>query len=156
MISKNCQAFLDMLGWSEGTSTSRWTKNNGYDIIVDGINSPHVFTNYSTHPNVLVTVNSAGLKSTAAGRYQVLYRVWTAYKVSLNLPDFSPASQDAIAIQMFKECNAVADIEAGNIRSAIAKCASRWASLPGAGYGQSERSPDVLIARYQQYGGKLS
>ncbi|EFK8618523.1 glycoside hydrolase family 104 protein, partial [Escherichia coli] len=56
-MNKNVKAFLDALAWTEGTSTSRYTKNDGYDIIVDGIDSPHTFTDYSTHPAVLVTVN---------------------------------------------------------------------------------------------------
>ncbi|ENB4964857.1 lysozyme, partial [Escherichia coli] len=51
-MNKNVKAFLDALAWTEGTSTSRYTKNDGYDIIVDGIDSPHTFTDYSTHPAV--------------------------------------------------------------------------------------------------------
>ena len=33
MISKQLTAFLGMLSVSEGTSTSKYTKNNGYDVI---------------------------------------------------------------------------------------------------------------------------
>ena len=62
-------AFLDMLAWSEGTSISKYTKDGGYDVIVGGIDSPNTFTSYAAPPGVLVTVNSQGLKSTAAGRY---------------------------------------------------------------------------------------
>ncbi|RYM51244.1 lysozyme, partial [Serratia proteamaculans] len=50
-ISNNLRAFLDMLAWSEGTLTSPATKNNGYDVIVTGIDKkPEVFTDYSDHP----------------------------------------------------------------------------------------------------------
>ena len=35
--SRNALAFLDMLAWSEGTSTSPATAMDGYDVIVTGI-----------------------------------------------------------------------------------------------------------------------
>jgi muramidase (phage lysozyme) len=155
-ISKNLRAFLDMLAWSEGTSTSRYTKNDGYDVIVGGIDSPNTFSSYADHPGVLVTVNRNGLKSTAAGRYQLLHRYWKIYKDQLGLKDFSPASQDAVAIQQIKERRALADIESGKIESAIEKCKNIWASLPGAGYGQKEHGVAPLIAKFKAAGGTVS
>ena len=35
MTTKQQKAFLDLIAWSEGTSTSKWTKDRGYDIVVD-------------------------------------------------------------------------------------------------------------------------
>ena len=43
------------------------------------------------------------LKSTGAGRYQLLSRWWDAYRKQLGLKDFSPKSQDAVALQQIKE-----------------------------------------------------
>ncbi|WP_145548570.1 glycoside hydrolase family 24 protein [Yersinia massiliensis] len=154
-INLNLAAFLDMIGFSEGTSTSKHTKNDGYDIVVDGINSPKVFTSYSSHPNVLVTVNSKGLKSTAAGRYQLLNRWWAPYAELLKLKDFSPESQDKIAIQQIKERGALDDIKLGNITAAIKKCSNIWASFPGAGYGQFEHNIQKLLLAYTKAGGVL-
>jgi len=154
-MNTNLKAFLDMLAWSEGTSTSRYTKNNGYDVIVGGMDSPNTFTSYNEHPNVLVTVNSKGLKSTAAGRYQLLYRYWVAYKKQLSLSDYSPASQDAVAIQQIKERKALSDIENGNIKDAIYKCSNIWASLPGNAYGQRQHPLEDLIAKYKSFGGTV-
>lgn len=155
-MNPNVKAFLDMLAWSEGTSTSRYTRNNGYDVVVGGINSPNTFSSYADHPAVLVTVNRAGLQSTAAGRYQLLNRYWKPYKEQLKLKDFSPASQDAVAIQQIKERRALDDIEAGRIEQAIMKCSNIWASLPGNGYGQKQHEMAILIDQYQKAGGKLS
>ena len=47
------------------------TRNHGYDVIVGG----ELFTDYSDHPRKLVTLNPK-LKSTGAGRYQLLSRWW--------------------------------------------------------------------------------
>jgi muramidase (phage lysozyme) len=142
-MNANRKAFLDMIAFSEGTSSIKGS-DNGYNVIVGG----KLFASYSDHPRVLVNLPKLGIKSTAAGRYQVLKKYYDHYKAQLGLKDFSPASQDAIAIQLIKECNALADIDAGRIKEAIAKCRSRWASLPGAGYGQHEHSTETLLAKY--------
>ena len=69
------KAFLDMLAWSEGTDNGRQkTRNHGYDVIVGG----ELFTDYSDHPRKLVTLNPK-LKSTGAGRYQLLSCWWDAH-----------------------------------------------------------------------------
>ena len=61
-----------MLAWSGETDNGRQkTRNHGYDVIVSG----ELFTDYSDHPRKLVTLNPK-LKSTGAGRYQLLSRWW--------------------------------------------------------------------------------
>ena len=73
-INNQRKAFLDMLAWSGGTDNGRQkTRNHGYDVIVGG----ELFTDYSDHPRKLVTLNPK-LKSTGAGRYQLLSRWWDA------------------------------------------------------------------------------
>jgi muramidase (phage lysozyme) len=147
----NLQAFLSTLAYSEGTDNGRQpTKDRGYDVIVGG----ELFTGYKDHPRKLVYLPKLGIKSTAAGRYQILARFYDAYKVLLKLPDFSPSSQDKIAIQLIKECKALGDIEAGRIAEALTKCRSRWASLPGAGYNQHEHKMETLLAKYKEFSGE--
>ncbi|MBK2957210.1 lysozyme [Enterobacter hormaechei] len=150
-ISSNLQAFLDMLAWSEGTSRIKGS-DNGYNVVVGG----SLFTSYADHPRKLISLPKLGIKSTAAGRYQLLSRYYDAYKKQLGLKDFSPASQDAIAIQQIKERRALPDIESGNIKAAITKCSNIWASLPGAGYGQHEHKIDDLIDKFKDAGGKVN
>lgn len=151
-INSQRKAFLDMLAWSEGTDKpGQPTKNHGYDVIVGG----SLFTDYSDHPRKLVTLNPK-LKSTAAGRYQLLSRWWDAYRKQLGLKDFSPASQDAVALQQIKERRALELIDSGDIRQAIDRCSNIWASLPGAGYGQFEHKADNLIAKFKEAGGKVN
>lgn len=149
---KNRKAFLDMIAYSEGTDNGKQkTNNRGYDVIVGG----DLFSDYSDHPRKLVAFPKLGIKSTAAGRYQLLARYYDAYKASLNLKDFSPASQDAIALQQIKERKALPDIDAGRFSEAVAKCKNIWASLPGAGYGQHEQKLETLQAAYVAAGGEL-
>lgn len=150
--NKQRKAFLDMLAWSEGTDKKgQPTNNRGYDVIVGG----SLFTDYSDHPRKLVTLNPK-LKSTAAGRYQLLSRWWDAYRKQLGLKDFSPVSQDAVALQQIKERRALELIDSGDIRQAIDRCSNIWASLPGAGYGQFEHKADNLIAKFKEAGGTVN
>ena len=153
-MDKNTQlrAFLDMLAYSEGTDNGRQpTNNHGYDVIVGG----KLFYDYSKHPGVYVKLNPR-LTSSAAGRYQILEKFAKHYMKQLKLPDFGPDSQDKIAIQLIKECKALDDIYAGRIHSAVYKCRSRWASLPGAGYGQHEQKVEKLIAVFKEAGGVVT
>lgn len=152
------KAFLDLVAWSEGTSTSPITQNNGYDVIVTGVNGPSIFTDYTDHPFAhggAVTVRP-GLISTAAGRYQLLARYWNVYKAQLHLPDYSPASQDAVAIQQMRERGAVSLVESGDVQGAIEACSNIWASLPGNSYGQGGHSMEALLGQYQNISNPVS
>lgn len=151
-MESNRKAFLDMIAWSEIGPRLLSASDNGYNVIVGG----ELFDNYSTHPKRSVRLERLGINSTAAGRYQLLYRYWIAYSRLLKLPDFSPASQDAIALQQIRECRALDDIDAGRFDEAVRKCARIWASLPCAGYGQHENGLDDLRAAYVSAGGALT
>ena len=149
-INNQREAFLDMLAWSGELITGRQkTRNHGYDVIVGG----ELFTDYSDHPRKLVTLNPK-LKSTGAGRYQLLSRWWDAYRKTQQLKDFSPKSQDAVALQQMRR-GALPAVDRGDIRQAIDRCSNIWASLPGAGYGQFEHKADSLIAKFKEAGGTV-
>lgn len=150
MNAGNRKAFLDMLAWSEGTSTVAGS-DNGYNVLVGGT----LFKGYADHPRVKVNLGN-GLFSTAAGRYQLLERFFDAYKASLVLPDFSPESQDEIALQQITESGALSDIDGGDIWSAIRKCAHIWASLPGNTYGQHINPMAKLLFIYTDNNGLLA
>lgn len=160
-MSPNLKAFLDMIAYAEGTSTSPATKCNGYDVIVTGIDGkPEIFTSFKDHPfaggRPPKRITIKGLCSSASGRYQFMLKDWAYYKRTLALPDFGAVSQDAWAVQLIRERGALHMIEAGNIATAIARVSNLWASLPGAGYGQPERSLDKLQAAYTKAGGTLA
>ena len=98
--------------------------NHIYDVIVGG----ELFTDYSDHPRKLVTLNPK-LKSTGAGRYQLLSTLVGCLPQAAWPEDFSPKSQDAVALQQIKERGALPMIDRGDIRQAIDRCSNIWASL---------------------------
>ena len=133
-----------------GTDNGRQkTRNHGYDVIVGG----ELFIDYSDHPRKLVTLNPK-LKSTGAGRYQLLSRWWDAYRKKPHLKDFSPKSQTLWHCSRLRSALYLR-IDRGDIRQAIDRCSNIWASLPGAGYGQFEHKADSLIAKFKEAGGTV-
>ena len=137
-INNQRKAFLDMLAWSEELITDVRKP----EIMVMTSLQAESYFDYSDHPRKLVTLNPK-LKSTGAGRYQLLSRWWDAYRKQLGLKDFSPKSQDAVALQQIKERGALPMIDRGDIRQAIDRCGNIWLLLlPGAGYGQFEHKAD--------------
>jgi muramidase (phage lysozyme) len=146
-----------MIAVSELTARLLVLSDNGYNVLVGSTpDHPRLFSSYVDHPRQLIDLPRLGIKSTAAGRYQILARFFDAYKKQLGLKDFSPASQDAIAVQMIRECGALQDIELGLLATAINKCRKRWASLPGAGYGQNENDFDTLALAFRRSGGVVA
>ncbi|HEX7890293.1 MAG TPA: glycoside hydrolase family 104 protein [Ramlibacter sp.] len=155
----NVAAFLSMIRFAEGTAGP-----DGYRTLFGG----RLFSGFDDHPRIAVQFrDQAGrtLWTTAAGGYQAMavsplpsggstrVNTWDRIKAKLQLPDFSPASQDAFAIELIRERGALGDVIAGRIASAVRKCAAEWASLPGAGYAQPERKLSQLLAAYQGAGG---
>ena len=134
--------------WFEGTDNGRQKPKSWLWRHLGG----ELFTDY------LITLANLSLnpklKSTGAGRYQLLSRWWMptasslAWKTSLK-------SQDAVALQQIKERGALPMIDRGDIRQAIDRCSNIWASLPGAGYGQFEHKADSLIAKFKEAGGTV-
>ena len=113
-----------MLAWSEGTDNGRQKRNHGYDVIVGG----ELFTDYSDHLANCVTLNpklkSLGWTLPASSRW------WDAYR-AIGLKDFSPKSQDAVALQQIKERGALPMINgypSGNrpLQQYLGFTAGRW------------------------------
>ena len=148
-MSLNRKAFLTMIATAEGTVN---LGDNGYNVLVGG----SLFTGYADHPRKAVYLPKYKIKSTAAGRYQILSKYYTFYKKLLKLKDFSPASQDAIAIQMIKEQHALEDVDEGRVDAAIKKVSNIWASMPGAGYGQREVAIASLRKSFVDAGGLIA
>jgi muramidase (phage lysozyme) len=146
-------AFLDALAFSEIGPALLAKTDNGYNVLVGSTpDDPMTFSSYARHPDLY----NAHLGSTAAGRYQILARWWAVYQKLLNLPDFSPLSQDMYALQQIRERKAIALIDAGAFQAAVTACNGIWASLPGSPYGQRTNPMSALQDAYVAAGGTLS
>jgi muramidase (phage lysozyme) len=145
----NVAAFLAMLTHGEGTAGP-----NGYRTLYGG----GLFDHFADHPRIPVRAVLGGrvITSTAAGRYQFLARTWDGVRDALDLPDFSPASQDVAAVYLIRRRGALEDVRAGRFDDAVRKCAKEWASLPGSPYGQPVVSIDRARALYAASGGVLA
>ena len=154
-MTTNEIALLDTIAYSEIGPQLMAASEDGYNILVGSTpGMPILFGSYDDHPRRMMHV--FGVRSTAAGRYQILARIFDHYKSLLGLKDFCPSSQDAIAIQMIKERGALKLIEAGKFQDAIRRIRKIWASLPGAGYGQNENDMDRLLMAYVKSGGVVA
>ncbi len=134
----NVRAFLSTIRYAENSGPGQ-TEPLGYNALYGG----GTFTDetyeecpscYAKHPNKAIT--KWGITSTAAGAYQFLGgQNWD----SLNLPDFSPLSQDKGALILIhrqekynpKAKGVIEDIKNENIISAAKKLNRTWTSLPG-------------------------
>lgn len=114
-FSPERKAILDLIGWAEGAN---------YNTMYGG----GTFTSYKDHPDKVIS--ASGIASSAAGRYQFLTPTWDGARKALNLPDFSPTSQDKAAIYLIQGRSALADVDSGNIDAFLDKCSYEWASLP--------------------------
>jgi muramidase (phage lysozyme) len=158
VMNPNVRAFLMAIRHSEGTSGP-----NGYRTVFGG----GLFTDMSDHPvttgewkgaklsdaHCLGAGYSPGCITTAAGAYQFIRPTWRNLKVLLQLPDFSPESQDIAAVELIRQKGALDDVINGNIIAALNKTKSVWASLPGATYGQPTASLNSWLNVYNNSGG---
>jgi muramidase (phage lysozyme) len=137
--SPNVKAFLRTLRYCEGTLG--W---NGYSLLFGG----STFVGFAAHPNKLVTLRSRGkpLSSTAAGAYQSLFRTWKPLVRKFGFTDFNPVNQDRAAVGLIDGRDALDDVLAGNIRTAVLKCNREWASLPESPYGQPIKTMAKFLA----------
>lgn len=156
---RNEAAFLRMIRFAEGTAGP-----NGYRTLFGG----GLFSSFADHPRKAKQfTDGKGRKlwTSAAGAYQFMavsplptggstkVNTWDRIKAKLGLKDFGPASQDAAALELIREAGALADVRAGRFETAVSKVRGIWASLPGAGYAQPEKSISSLRGVYAQAGG---
>jgi len=143
---KNVVAFLRLIRAGESNQS-----DSAYRVMFGG---SHFTAPPWKHPHRRVTVGR--LTSTAAGAYQFLARTWDGLVLQYQFEDFSPRNQDLGAVALIAQRGALDDVIAGRIEDAVRKCRKEWASLPGAGYNQPERTFNQVMATYKGYDGKLA
>ncbi len=162
-LHPNVAAFLHAIAHAEGTAT----QPDPYRVCFA---YRHTIRDLRDHPAITgewrgeklpdhqcrAAGHQPGCVSTAAGKYQLIRPTWAPLKSRLGLPDFGPAAQDAAAVQLLRDCGAYHPLVRGAFAAAVAAARRTWASLPGAGYQQPERSMAWLRATYTQAGGALA
>jgi len=152
--NRKLAAFLDLIAASEGTSTATHTRDDGYDIIVDGVDGQHAFSDYSAHPfsngRPPIKVKNAPklLYSTASGRYQITLHTWQTLTMNSSRGTFSPRDQDVAAVQMLAECHAIDFINASKIACAIKAASETWTRFKADEHSQGGRALDWLLETY--------
>lgn len=140
--SPQMAAFLATIRWAE-------TGTSGYEsyrkLVFNG-----TFNDFSTHPKVrqCARVSGRNVCSTAAGAYQMLDISWNDLQPDLGLKDFSPPSQDKMAIEYIRRNKAVDDVKSGNVEMAFCKVGKVWASLICNDYNQNAKSIEELTKYY--------
>lgn len=140
LADANVSAFLKAIAAAEG---------GGYDFKYGAIkgkrNDPWRFTDFSTHPGA-----GAGGITTAAGMYQITVDTWRQHGGSMGLTDFSPKSQDLMAIEILRSIGVIDNIQAGDVAGAIRPAASKWAALP-MGPALGNRYPAQPYMKYENF-----
>lgn len=118
--NENVSAFLKAIALAEG---------GGYDFKFGSVkgkkNDPWRFSDYSTHPGA-----GRGGTITAAGMYQINRETWKEMGEKMGLSDFSPQTQDLIAVEIFRSIKIIQSIVDGDVDTALPKASHRWSSLP--------------------------
>lgn len=138
----NVRAFLDTIAKAEVGTVGK----EGYRKLVFG----GKFNSFRSHPFTRKCDYIGGRRicSDAAGRYQMMGFNWHPLRRRLRLKDFSPESQDKMAIALIKEKGALADVKAGRFEVAARKVGRVWASFPHNTYRQNPKSIAALKRIY--------
>lgn len=156
----NVRAFLLMIRRGETSASEdayRW-------LFGSTTAKPLLFDDFSKHPNVKTYEKYDGqfIKNdkldytTAAGALQITKTTHDGLVKQYGFTDFTPETQDLMAIALIIEKGALEDVLSGRIESAIVKLRSTWVSLPGAKVGdQPSQKLASAIAAYQAAGGSL-
>ncbi|GGF16741.1 hypothetical protein GCM10011611_23140 [Aliidongia dinghuensis] len=126
--SPNVRAFLDTIAEAEGGK---------YNNLYGG----KTFDSYARFPG------AAG--HSPAGRYQITRATYDGLSQRLGLTDFSPATQDYMAVQRLVDRGAMAPLLAGDMDGAITAAAPEWNALPQ-GPGKANRMAGQPYVRYER------
>lgn len=139
----NMQAFLKAIAAAEG---------GGYDFRYGAVrgrrNDPWRFTDFSTHPGA-----GRGGRVTAAGMYQITRPTWREMSARMGLRDFSPDTQDLVAVEILRTIGAIDAVLRGDLAEVLDKASHRWSSLPrGKGLpGRYPPQPSIAFETFERY-----
>lgn len=135
---------LDAIAYAEGTEGRG---HDGYDILF----THRRFSSCTSHPNQ--TICAGRLCSTAAGRYQFLYKTWKG----LGYATFNPGNQERGAMKLVTRRGGTVPTSRPMTATEFANLMNRisyeWASLPPGRYGQPSKGMSQMYSAYCQRAG---
>lgn len=120
LSNDNVKAFLRAIRAGESSQ-----EPEAYTMLVYGGN----FDDFSTHPKVFKPIEGSHLFTSAAGAYQITYSTWKWLHLLAGVDDFTPHSQDKMAVAYLRKLGALTDIIAGRYDAAIEKCKGVWEAI---------------------------
>ena len=147
------RAFMDTLAWAEGSNY----RTVAFGTVQSSPNYPELVGQKNVsipgpgwpadHPNILV---GPQYPSTAAGRYQILYKTWQGSPFAGK--DFTPTNQDAYAVWQLQNLGVPNQLYNGNLKGATDRSKGTWASVPGATYkGQKPKTMADFTNHYNSF-----
>jgi muramidase (phage lysozyme) len=140
LADRNVAAFLKAIAVAEGGDY-----DFKYGALKGKRNDPWRFSDYSTHPGP-----GKGGVTTAAGMYQINVDTWADHGGKMGLMDFSPKTQDLIAVEILRSIGVIDKIKAGDVAGAMPRSAIKWAALPK-GPGLSSHRSDQPFMAYEEF-----
>lgn len=138
--NKNVKAFIASIATAEG---------GDYNLKYGGVkgkkNDKWQFSDFSTHPGA----GSDG-KTTAAGMYQINQGTWKEMGAKMDLSDFSPSTQDLLAVEILRTIGVIDSIVGGDISTGLSAASRRWAALPE-GAGKTGRYSPQPYMKYEDF-----
>jgi muramidase (phage lysozyme) len=126
LVDPRVAAFLDTISFTEGS---------GYNTLYGG----GTFNDLSRHPGYAGAMYQGHAQS-ASGRYQIQIRTFTGLVAALGPLDFSPHSQDVMAVDLIRAQGALPALQSGDLARAVTILAPIWASFPHMVNGQWQGS----------------
>lgn len=83
--------------------------------------------------------------------YQIIKVTWEDHgKEHMGLVDFSPETQDLIAVSMLRRLRVIDKVAAGDIEGAVLQASTQWAALP-MGRGQPGRYRRQHYVKFEEF-----
>lgn len=137
----NVAAFLRVIREGESNQT-----DNAYRMLYGG----GFFSSFADHPHQVITSN--GISSSAAGAYQILSKTHAGLVEKYSFSDFTPATQDEMAVALIQGRGALQDLLRGDLSEVLDKCSWEWSSLPPHRYpGQGGLDAKRVYATYEKW-----
>ena len=133
----NVRKMLDLISYAEGTQA------NGYYTTFGGGRQSSLATHENRRKSFKQTDGKTNTSS-AAGRYQFLKGTWDGLARQYGLKDFSERSQDIGALALIAQKGQLERVVAGDVKGAVSKLGSIWASFPSSTYKQGKKSWDAI------------